>query len=111
MVITIGGEYGCGSQEVAEVLAEKLGYRLCDNEIVTEALKEFGVDTESSTFQYYDESMGSAPVSEIEKLSKLQKGYRFAIVKLSTDVLPLDMRMDNAMRGVQEMVRIREGQK
>lgn len=101
MVITIGGEYGCGSQEVAEVLAEKLGYKLCDNEIVSEALSEFGVDIAAQTYKYYDESMGSAPISEIAKMSKLQKGYRFAVVKLENDVMPLDMRMDNAMRGVQ----------
>ena len=101
MVITIGGEYGCGSKEVAEYLAKITGYKFCDDEIVTEALKDFGVDTAEQTFKYYDESMGNVPIKEIEIMSKSKKGIPYAIAKLQSDVLPLDQRMDNAMRGVQ----------
>lgn len=98
MVITIGGEYGCGSQETAEALAEITGYRFCDNDIVTEALKDFGIDTEADTFAYYDERMGSSSIEDIRQVSNSQ---RRAILSLSLDVTPLDRRMDKAMREVQ----------
>ena len=98
MVITIGGEYGCGSQETAETLAKITGYRFCDNEIVEEAMKDFGIDTEASTFAYYDERTGSSSIEDIRQVSNSQ---RRAIHSLAFDVTPLDRRMDNAMREVQ----------
>ena len=62
MVFTIGGEYGCGSKEIALELAMLTGYKFCDDEIVKEAMKDFGIDTESDTFSYYDESTGTADI-------------------------------------------------
>lgn len=98
MVITIGGEYGCGSQEIAEELAKITGYRFCDNDIVKEAMKDFGVDTEAETFSYYDESTGDSTIKDIRQISNHQ---RRVVEALSFDVLPLDRRMDKAMREVQ----------
>ena len=99
MVITIGGEYGCGSQETAEELAKITGYKFCDDDIVKEAMKDFGIDTEASTFAYYDERQGSSSITDIRQVSNSQ---RRAIQSLSFDVMPLDRRMDNAMREVQK---------
>ena len=98
MVITIGGEFGCGSQEIAEELARITGYKFCDNDIVKEAMKDFGVDTEAETFSYYDESSGTSSIKDIRQISNHQ---RRVVETLSFDVLPLDRRMDRAMREVQ----------
>ena len=40
MVITIAGGYGCGGKHIAKLAAEKLGYRFCDDEIVSEAVRD-----------------------------------------------------------------------
>ena len=87
MVITIGGKYGCGGRPISKKLAELLGYRLCDDEIITEAVKNSEFDMKEETFRYYDEGQGKASLAEIEKLSKIQE-------ELSFDVIPLDRAMD-----------------
>lgn len=101
MVITIGGEYGCGSKESAKIAAKLLGYRLCDDEIVAEALKDSGIDMDEATFRYYDESEGTASVKSMETLSNAQRFFkRSAVATLKNDVVPLDKRLDGAMRAV-----------
>ncbi len=100
MIITIGGEYGCGSKESAKIFAQMSGYKLCDDEIVGEAVKESGVDLDRQTYEYYDESAGNASVNDIERLSNVQRRYRSRIFTLSKDVLPLDGRLEEAMKKV-----------
>ncbi len=100
MIITIGGEYGCGSKESAKIFAGMSGYKLCDDEIVGEAVKESGVDLDKQTYEYYDESAGNATVSDIERLSNVQRRYRDRIFSLSKDVMPLDGRLEEAMKRV-----------
>ena len=97
MVITIGGEYGCGSKESALLAAEMLGYKIYDDEIVQEAFKVGGTYLDESTLRFYDESEGNASVDDIADLSRVQKGISGAMQSLSLDVLPLDLRLDTAI--------------
>ena len=101
MIITIGGEYGCGGKRIAERAAELLGYKLCDDNIIAEAVKDSGVDMKEETFRYFDESQGGAPLSEMTKLSSIQKSSFLGLVNtLSLDVLPLDRCMAEAQKKV-----------
>ena len=45
-IITIGREYGSGGHEIGEKLAEQLGIKCYDKEIVDMAIKEKGIDPE-----------------------------------------------------------------
>jgi len=96
MVITIGGKYGSGGKAVAKKLAELLGYRLCNDDIITEAVKDSEFDMTEETFRYFDESQGSASLAEMEALSSTQRSnnYMNAVKALSYDVIPLDRAMD-----------------
>ena len=101
MVITIGGRYGSGGKVIGAKLAELLGYKLCNDEIITEAVKNSEFDMSVETFRYYDESQGHAPLSELAKLSDVQRSsYIEAASTLSYDVVPLS----RAMAEVQESV-------
>lgn len=102
MIITVGGEYGCGSRECAEIAANKLGYRIYDDEIVKEAFKVCGTYMDESTLRFYDESEGSATVDEIAQLSEAGDGISEKLQSLSLDVLPLDLLLDAALRGALE---------
>ena len=94
MIITIGGEYGCGGKPIAEKAAELLGYQFCDDELVLQAVKDSGVDMTEETFRYFDESQGTASLQEITRLSGVQnQNYHGLLHSLSLDVLPLDRRM------------------
>lgn len=95
MIITIGGTFGSGGKGVAEQLSEKIGYKLCDDELVTEVVKDLDVDLEKSTFQLFDESQGTASIEDIKHLSKAQKRtkYNILVSVLSNDVIPLDRRL------------------
>ena len=101
MVITIGGRYGSGGKRIAEKLAELLGYRLCDDEIIAEAVKNSGVDMKEETFRYFDESMGTGSVSEINTISSIQRsGFVGTVDSLSFDVMPMDRRLELALQEV-----------
>ena len=101
MVITIGGHYGSGGKRIAERLASLLEYRLCDDEIIIEAVKSSGVDMEEETFRYFDESRGSGSIAEMKRQSSVQRmSYLGAISTLSLDVTPLD----RSMAQVQEKI-------
>lgn len=103
MIITIGGEYGCGGKRIAERAAELLGYKLCDDDIIAEAVKDSGVDMKEETFRYFDESQGGASINEITKLSAIHKSSYLGLVNtLSLDVLPLDRCMAEAQKKVCE---------
>lgn len=95
MVITIGGSFGCGGKAIASRVAELLGYRLCNDEIITEAVKDSPFDMKEETFRYFDESQGSAPLSELAHLSGVQRSgfVEEAVRSLSYDVVPLDRAM------------------
>ncbi len=93
MIITIGGQYGCGGKRIAEKTAELLGYTLCDDNLVTEAVKNSKSDLESETFRYFDESQGSASARELSMLSSAQANFNIAVTSLALDTLPLDRRI------------------
>ena len=101
MVITIGGSYGSGGKAIAQKLSELLGYKLCDDDIIAEAVKDSGVDLTEETFRYFDESLGKAPLSELTRVSAIQKSSYLGVVStLSLDVTPLDRTMAQAQRTV-----------
>lgn len=100
MIITIGGQYGCGAKRIAALAAELLGYRLCDDEIVMETVKNSGVDMTAETFAYYDESQGEASVKQIATTSAAQKQGRSFVGALAMDVLPLDRQLGQIQQQV-----------
>ena len=46
IIITIGRQFGCGGKLVAEVLGQKLGIPVYDNELITKAAQESGFSAE-----------------------------------------------------------------
>ena len=97
MVITIGGKYGSGGKVVAAKAAELLGYRLCSDDIILEAVKNSEFDMAEETFRYFDESAGQAALSELARLSSAQ---RSSFIQTLEDVVPLGQ----AMTEIQETV-------
>ena len=53
MIITIGRQFGSGGKEIAEKVAQRLGYAFYDKEILTMAAEESGFS--ASAMQHYDE--------------------------------------------------------
>ena len=101
MVITIGGGYGSGGKYIALKLAELLNYTLCDDEIVSEAVANSNVDMTDETFRFFDESQGSAPLTELTRLSSIQKSSYIGVVSsLSLDVTPMDQNMSDVQKEV-----------
>ena len=99
MVITIGGRYGSGGKRIAEKLSELLGYQLCDDEIIAEAVKHSGVNMREETYRFFDESQGTGSVSELAKLSNIHRSAYLGLVDtLSFDVMPLDRSMELALK-------------
>ena len=97
MVITIGGKYGSGGKVVAAKAAELLGYRLCSDDIILEAVKNSEFDMAEETFRYFDESTGQAALSELARLSSAQ---RSSFIQTLEDIVPLGQ----AMTEIQETV-------
>lgn len=98
MIITIGGTFGSGGKGVAEELSEMLGYKLCDDELVAEVVKDLDVDLKESTFQLFDESAGTASLDTLKTLSSIpgKNSYTALVSALSNDVVPLDRKMAEA---------------
>lgn len=46
IIINIGRQFGCGGKAVARILGDKLGIRVYDNELITEAARESGFSRE-----------------------------------------------------------------
>lgn len=94
MVITIGGRYGSGGKVVAARAAELLGYRLCTDDVITEAVKNSEFDMAEETFRYFDESQGQAALSELARLSAAQRSSFIQTLKdSSVDIVPLGQAM------------------
>ena len=103
MIITINGKYGCGSRLIAAKAAELLGYRLCDDEVVVETLKDVDVNMTEETFRYYDESIGTADIKDVKAQSKFDRnsqGMMSILSGLKNDVPPLDRALPDVMRKV-----------
>ena len=103
MIITMNGRYGCGSRLIAAKAAKLLGYRLCDDEIVLETVKNMDVDMSEEAFRYYDESTGTADVREIKRQSSVDRNRQgiFSIISgLQNDVPPLDKSLSKVVRQV-----------
>lgn len=101
MVITIGGAYGSGGKAVAARLAGILGLRLCDDAVFSKAARAYDTKLTEETIRYFDESQGSAPLSELMRLSgPLRRGYAMAVRSMTYDVLPLDKEIDRLQREV-----------
>ena len=95
MIITIGGTFGSGGKGVAEDLSKLLGYKLCDDELVLEVVKDLDIDLKESTFQLFDESSGTASLDTLKTLSSIpgKNSYTALVSALSTDVVPLDRKI------------------
>ena len=101
MVITIGGRYGSGGKVVAAKAVELLGYRLCGDDVITEAVKNSEFDMAEDTFRYFDESQGQAALSEMARLSAAQRSsFIQELGDTSVDVVPLA----RAMTEIQETI-------
>ena len=81
-IITISRQYGSGGKEIAELLAEKLGVRCYDRQILYLAAEKMGdtdVDIESileSAYQTPDSSIGSMSTYGLEAVPYYNKMYR-----------------------------------
>ena len=84
MLITIGGLYGSGGQEIAIALKEKLGYDVYEGEIIEQAVKDSGLDMARSALAFYDETDAAID----EKIAE-EDPYTRAIMHLQMDVLPI----------------------
>lgn len=105
MIITLSGRFGSGSRQVAELLAEKLGYTFYSDDMMLEALKDYGLDVESEMFKYYDENDGEGSASELKKNSRIQRVYGKRLLNiLSMDVVPMDERIrDTHMEAINKL--------
>ena len=52
MLITISGVYGSGGYELAQDLGKRFGYKVYDNDIIEEAVKQSGLDMRRSTLTF-----------------------------------------------------------
>lgn len=101
MVITLGGTYGSGGKAIAAALKRILGWRLCDDAVFSEAVKELDTKLTEDTLRYFDESEGKAPLAELMRLSgPLRRPYALAVRSMTYDVLPLDKELDRLQREV-----------
>ena len=82
MLITLSGFFGSGGDELGRRLAEKLGYRTYDNELMEKAVAEVGIDMRTSTLAFYEETDESS-------YAKGDEAYRNALLSLQMDVLPI----------------------
>lgn len=63
-VITISREYGSGGRELAQILAKKLGWRLYDRQIVSQAAEGLGVgDMPFEKLKKFEEEVPPLPLS------------------------------------------------
>ncbi len=76
MIITISRETGSGGHTIGQMLAEKLGYRFYDKEIVAEVAKEMNLDEATvlengetmSDKTYFDRASGYIPFSRKSRI-------------------------------------------
>ena len=66
-IYTIGREFGSGGREIGEKLAERLGIKLYDKELLQQAAKESGFCEE--IFENHDEKPTSSFLYFAERLS------------------------------------------
>ena len=120
MIITFSEQYGSGGYWIAKGLAERLGYQICNDEIVTAAMKGNGTPQEKETFKYFDLliddklTQGVEAENIVPELSASGTGLRTGgsdvmplahhvnqmVKTLALDVSPLNWEMDEAQRKV-----------
>ena len=81
MLITIGGLYGSGGQEMAEALAEEFGYPIYGKELMEKAVELSGIDMHRRVLDFYDETD--------ESLDRYVQPFKSALLNLELDVLPI----------------------
>lgn len=77
--ITISRQYGSGGGEIARLLAEKLGWRLVDHEVVVGVARELGVSQEEA--EAHDERSESL-------ITRLLAGMSLAYPNEGTEIVP-----------------------
>jgi len=82
-VITISREYGSGGGRIAEMLAQRLGWRLVDKSLVTEVARRAQIDAETAA--RFDESVD--PWFHLLVKSLWQGGYEGLATTVDTSVI------------------------
>ena len=86
MIITISGQYGSGGNEIGTALAEKLGYRLLDSQLVIRAREIFTEETGGGKPSWWPSRYGQ-PFHEEDDFPVLGTAYEQARFRLQTDLL------------------------
>jgi hypothetical protein len=86
MIITISGQYGSGGNEIGQALAERLGYRILDSQLVARA-RELFVASRGGERPVWWPSRYDQPFCEEDDLPVIGTAYDQARFKLRTDLL------------------------
>lgn len=86
MIITISGQYGSGGNEIGQALAEKLGYRVLDSQLVIRAREIFQASTDGARPAWWP-SRYNEPFYEEDDIPAPGTAYEQAKFRLKTDLL------------------------
>ena len=86
MIITISGQYGSGGNEIGQAVADKLGYRVLDSQLVIRAREIFKESTGGEKPVWWP-SRYNEPFCEEDDVPLLGTAYEQAQFKLQTDLL------------------------
>lgn len=91
MIITIGRQYGSGGRYIAKIVAEKLGYRFFDDELLSLAAKKAGFS--EAMIRQFDEKPGNSLLYST-----------FVNSAATSDSLPLNQKLAMAQFDIIEQV-------
>lgn len=86
MIISISGQYGSGGNEIGIAIAERLGYRLLDSQLVTRAREIFTEETGGGKPAWWPSRYGQ-PFFEEDDLPVPGTAYEQAQFRLQTDLI------------------------
>ena len=86
MIITISGQYGSGGNEIGQAVAEKLGYRILDSQLVVRAREIFKETTGGEKPAWWP-SRYNEPFYEEDDVPIPGTAYEQAKFKLQTDLI------------------------
>ena len=86
MIITISGQYGSGGNEIGKALAEKLGYRILDSQLVIRAREIFNAHSGGEKPVWWP-SRNNEVFDEHDDIPELDCAYEQAKFRLQTDLI------------------------
>jgi len=86
MIITFSGQYGSGGNEIGTAIAEKLGYRLLDSQLVIRAREIFTEETGGGKPAWWPSRYGQ-PFFEEDDIPIPGTAYEQAQFRLETDLI------------------------